>query len=37
MAMSWLGEPVDLRRTAVINVQGDQSFLDPDVIEAMAG
>ena len=36
MTMAWPGEPVDPRRTAVINVQGDQPFLDPDVIEVMA-
>ena len=36
MAMAWPGESVDPRRTAVINVQGDQPFLDPDVIEVMA-
>ena len=35
MALAWGDQPVEPSRTAVINVQGDQPFLDPAVIEAM--
>ena len=35
MDLVWGGQEVDSERTAVINVQGDQPFLDPAVIEAM--
>ena len=35
MMLAWGDHPVDPSRTAVINVQGDQPFLDPAVIEAM--
>ena len=33
--LAWGDQEVDAERTAVINVQGDQPFLDPAVIEAM--
>ena len=33
MALAWGDQPVEPSRTAVINVQGDQPFLDPAVIE----
>jgi len=35
MDLAWGDQEVDSERTAVINVQGDQPFLDPAVIEAM--
>ena len=35
MDLAWGDQEVDPERTAVINVQGDQPFLDPAVIEAM--
>ena len=35
MALAWPGETPVAVETAVINVQGDQPFIDPTVIEAM--
>ena len=35
MDLAWGDQEVDSERTAVINVQGDQPFLDPAVIEGM--
>ena len=35
MALAWGGQDPDPQRTAVINVQGDQPFLDPEVVTAM--
>ena len=35
MDLAWGDQEVDPERTAVVNVQGDQPFLDPAVIEAM--
>ena len=35
MDLAWGDQEADSERTAVINVQGDQPFLDPAVIEAM--
>ena len=35
MTLAWGDQSVQPSRTAVINVQGDQPFLDPAVIEAM--
>ena len=35
MALAWGGREPDPLRTAVINVQGDQPFLDPAVVTAM--
>jgi 3-deoxy-manno-octulosonate cytidylyltransferase (CMP-KDO synthetase) len=36
MALAWGDETPAAEQTAVINVQGDQPFIDPNVIDAMA-
>ena len=33
--LAWAGRDAEPQRTAVINVQGDQPFLDPEVVTAM--
>ena len=35
MALAWGESPAVAEQTAVINVRGDQPFIDPAVIEAM--
>ena len=35
MALAWGESPVVPEQTAIINVQGDQPFIDPAVIDAM--